>query len=162
MVGGPGCLMYSVVLSTNSRPALRKIDAAHDHVMTRVLAALHQQLAEPRLQGICDVTWKDRKCSGNSLRVTRDTLLYHGTILYDFDVDLIARCLKTAPRQPKYRAGRDHASFITNVPIDARQFSSDLCRQFHASDEADAKSWQAPVRQLRRDRYDDPAWHFRH
>ena len=37
-----------------------------------------------------------RKFSGNSLRVKRTHLLYHGTLLYDFDLSLIAKCLRTA------------------------------------------------------------------
>jgi lipoate-protein ligase A len=162
VVGGPGCLMYSIILSTESRPSLRRIDAAHDHVMTQVLNSLQQQLPDSQLQGICDLTWNNKKCSGNSLRVTRNCLLYHGTILYDFDLGLIAQCLKTAPRQPAYRAGRDHASFVTNVPFDSMQFGDDLCGQFQVAGETGLSSLLGPIRELRRGRYDDPAWHFRH
>ncbi len=118
VVGGPGCLMYSVVLSINPEPALRRIDVAHDYVMDKLLAALRRQLPEAQRQGICDLTWHNKKCSGNSLRITRHSLLYHGTLLYDFDLARISQCLKTAPRQPEYRCQRDHASFVTNVPVD--------------------------------------------
>ena len=162
VVGGPGCLMYSIILSISSRPALRRIDAAHSHVMTHVLAALQDQLPESQLQGVCDLTWGNQKCSGNSLRMTRDSLLYHGTILYDFKLKLIARSLKTTPRQPEYRAGRDHAEFVTNVPIDPVKFGADLCDQFQAIKEMKADSLRDPILKMRRDRYDDPAWHFRH
>jgi lipoate-protein ligase A len=162
VVGGPGCLMYSVVLGFDRRDALRRIDVAHQYVMTHVLRALRCQIADAEFQGTCDLTWQDRKCSGNSLRIARRHLLYHGTILYDFDLSWIARCLKQAPRQPEYRQGRDHESFTGNVPIDSDQFSADLCAIFGAEGRIDAESLRGRIRQLREQRYDDPAWHFRH
>src|SRR6056297_1386937 len=82
IVGGPGCLMYSVVLSLDRRPAVRKIDEAHRWVMGRLLAAVTRQLPGATWQGTCDLVWEGRKFSGNSLRLARRHLLYHGTILY--------------------------------------------------------------------------------
>ena len=58
------------------------------------------------------------KFSGNSLRITRNALLYHGTVLYDFSLDLIGELLRFPPRQPNYRDDRAHDQFITNLPID--------------------------------------------
>jgi len=162
VVGGTGCLMYSVVLDFQSEPALRRIDVAHRYVMTRVLDVARRQVPGLELQGICDLTLDNRKCSGNSLRITRQSLLYHGTILYDFDLELISQCLKVAPRQPEYRHGRDHDSFVTNVPIDPDRFARDLCNQFGAASEQTTNRWLAPIRELRSQRYDVPAWHFRH
>ena len=162
VVGGPGCLMYSVVLNTDDQPQLHRIDAAHQHVMTRVLHAMQIQIPETRWQGICDLTWRNKKFSGNSLRITRDSLLYHGTILYDFDLNLIARCLCAAPRQPDYRAGRDHESFVTNVPIDPERLKADLLRHFHAAGKSCTNALLPGIRQLRTGRYDLDAWNFRH
>ena len=172
VVGGPGCLMYSVVLNHDTQPALQKIDVAHQHVMQRVLAAVRRQVPEVAFQGTCDLTWNDRKCSGNSLRVSRGHLLYHGTLLYAADLDLIARCLKHAPRQPEYRSGRDHRSFITNVRVDACRLAADLAAVFGVSDTLSLEGGDSAehgievpwtrMRQLRRERYDDPAWHLRH
>ncbi len=162
VVGGPGCLMYSIVLDTESEPSLRRIDVAHQHVISRVLQALRRQLPEAAWQGTCDLTWKNRKCSGNSLRITRQNLLYHGTILYNFDLDLIAQVLKHAPRQPAYRDGRDHTAFTTNVPVDPERFTSDLCDAFQVSEERSIDGLTSRIRELRRERYDCESWHFRH
>ncbi|MGB7324571.1 MAG: lipoate--protein ligase family protein [Rubripirellula sp.] len=162
VVGGPGCLMYSVVLSFKEEPHLQKIDAAHDHVMTRVLRAAQVQVPESKLQGICDLTWNNRKCSGNSLRISKRHLLYHGTILFDADLDLLARCLTGAPRQPEYRDGRNHSEFVTNAPIDPNTFASDLAAQFGAIQTIEATDWIDRVDRLRRERYDLDSWHFRH
>jgi len=166
IVGGPGCLMYSVILSLVGQPELRKIDAAHRYVMQRVLAALQNQIPKVAFQGTSDLTWENRKFSGNSLRISRQHLLYHGTVLHQSDLDLIGRCLLHAPRQPDYRKGRNHQEFVTNLPIDPIQLTVDLVHQFQATAmEADGNAIatiQTAMGQLRRDRYDDPAWHFRH
>ena len=161
VVAGPGCLMYSVVLDHAVHEGLRKIDAAHQHVMTRVLAAVQQQIPSANLQGICDLTWQNRKCSGNSLRVTRDRILYHGTVLYDFDLTMLSRCLLKAPRQPDYRVGRDHATFVTNVPLDSTKLAEHLVDKFEARDNVDAALLQSEVLKLRKQRYDLQKWHFR-
>ncbi|QDT01782.1 putative lipoate-protein ligase A [Rubripirellula lacrimiformis] len=162
IVAGPGCLMYSVVLSFHENPELQKIDAAHDHVMAQVLRATQKQLPDATLQGICDLTWNNRKCSGNSLRIARRHLLYHGTVLHDFDLQLLSRCLVHAPRQPDYRQGRDHGSFVTNVPVDPDRFATDLVHQFEVDDSVDVTLWSDRVERLRQQRYDLSAWHLRH
>ena len=162
VVAGPGCLMYTVILSLSQNPELRKIDAAHRHVMAKVLQGLQAQVPEVALQGICDLTWKDRKCSGNSLRIARHHLLYHGTILYDFQLEFIARCLTFAPRQPEYRREREHQKFVTNVPIDPISFRDGLCRAFGVSSTVQAESFRSRIQELREQRYGSPAWNFRH
>jgi lipoate-protein ligase A len=162
VIGGPGCLMYSLVLRLEGRAPLHRIDVAHQYVMNCVLRALGQQLPDAKLQGTCDLTWQNRKCSGNSLRIARRHLLYHGTILYDFDIPLIGKSLKETPRQPKYRLGRDHESFVTNVPIDPLAFATDLCEVLEITEQADARSFQDRIRQLREQRYDSRSWHLRH
>lgn len=161
VVAGPGCLMYSVVLDLDCHDGLRKIDAAHQYVMGRVLAAVQQQVPSATLQGICDLTWRDCKCSGNSLRVTRDRILYHGTILYDFDLTMLSRCLLKAPRQPDYRAGRDHADFVTNVPLNPTKLAEHLVDTFEVRERVDAASLQSEILKLRKQRYDLQRWHFR-
>lgn len=161
VVAGPGCLMYSVVLDHAVHEGLRKIDAAHHYVMSRVLAAVQQQIPSASLQGICDLTWQNCKCSGNSLRVTRDRILYHGTVLYNFDLGMLSRCLLKAPRQPDYRAGRDHATFVTNVPLDSIRLAEHLVDKFEVTDHVDAALLRSEVLKLREQRYDVQKWHFR-
>lgn len=162
VVGGPGCLMYSVVLSLGRQSDLHKIDVAHCYVMGRVLQAVQRQVPAVEFQGTCDLTWNQRKCSGNSLRISRNHLLYHGTVLYGADLDAIARCLTEAPRQPQYRAGRDHRAFITNIPTDPARLATDIASIFDARVDHGCSLPRERMNQLRRDRYDRPAWHLRH
>ena len=161
IVGGPGCLMYSVVLSLQLRPQLRQVDQAHRLVMTRLLAAVTVQHPGVRWQGTCDLTVSERKFSGNSLRIAREHLLYHGTILHAADLAQIDRCLATPPRQPEYRLGRRHADFITNLPVDPVKLADDIAAEFCALNAAEI--WPVEITaKLKQQRYDDPAWHHRH
>jgi lipoate-protein ligase A len=176
ILGGPGCLMYSVVLGFDANPVLQKIDQAHRYVMDRVLAAVQVQVPSAMQQGICDLTIRasrrsesktdsksmPRKFSDNSLRMARRHLLYHGTVLYDFDLNLLASCLDFAPRQPDYRDSRSHDAFVTNVNLDPELLSHELGNQFQAHGEIAIDSFLPQARRLTQDRYDLDAWRFRH
>ncbi|KAA1261057.1 Lipoate-protein ligase LplJ [Rubripirellula obstinata] len=162
VMGGPGCMMYSVLLSFQQHPGLQKIDQAHLYVMNRVLAAVQNQVPDAVHQGICDLTWQNRKFSGNSLRIARQHLLYHGTVLYDFDLDLLASCLDFAPRQPDYRQSRSHDSFVTNVELDPTVLASDLREQFLAIDAVSIDDYFDRASKLQSERYDLDSWRFRH
>ena len=108
VVTGPGCLMYSVVLAYRQRPELRMLDQAHGFVLGVMSRALSGLASDVVLRGTSDLARGDRKFSGNSLRCKREHLLYHGTILYNFPLDLIGRYLGIPPRQPAYRQQRTY------------------------------------------------------
>jgi lipoate---protein ligase len=124
IVTGPGSLMYAVILSYELRPELQSLDRAHEFVLGTLLSGLQELVPSAQRRGTSDLAIGERKFSGNSLRCKRTHLLYHGTLLYDFPLDVISACLLTAPRQPKYREGREHGDFVGNLPI-ARET---LCR----------------------------------
>jgi lipoate-protein ligase A len=122
VVLGPGCLMYAVVLSLEAQPELRAIDCAHRYVSQKLIAALSPLVPGVACAGSSDLVISSgtatppRKFSGNSLRVRKNHLLYHGTVLYDFPLEMIERWLGEPVRQPEYRAARDHGAFLTNLP----------------------------------------------
>ncbi len=117
VVTGPGCLMYAVLLSYERRPELRSLDVAHRFVMETQQRAVSRLGLECQIRGICDLAWGERKFSGNSLRCRRQYLLYHGTLLYDFPLELLASVLGVPERQPEYRRQRTHLDFVTNLPV---------------------------------------------
>jgi lipoate-protein ligase A len=168
IVAGQGCLIYSLVLSFDARPMVQKLDGAHRFVMSQLLQAVRRQRADVTMQGTCDLTWNDRKFSGNSARIARKHLLYHGTILYDADVSLITRCLAPPPRQPEYRHERPHDQFVTNLSIDPVQFTQDLQLGFAAQTVPEslqatvASSIESHSQQLWDQRYSQQVWHERH
>lgn len=160
VVTGPGCLMYSVVLAYRPRPALRMLDQAHCFVLGVMCQALSRLAPDVCLRGTSDLARGDRKFSGNSLRCKRDHLLYHGTILYDFPLELISRCLSAPPRQPAYRRQREHAVFVDNFPA-AKERLSECIRTAWNADEL-LEIWPAhKVSELVACRYSQASWNFR-
>jgi len=123
---GPGCLLYSLVLSTVRRPALRHIDAAHRFVLARHAAALQAMEPDVSWEGTSDLAWRGRKFSGNSLRCRANAILYHGTLLYDFPIERVSRYLRLPPRRPEYRGDRSHEAFLTNFPAQRRALEEAL------------------------------------
>jgi lipoate-protein ligase A len=119
VVTGPGCLMYGLLLSLQQRPALRAVDAAHRLVLGTIARALGRWTPGVQCRGTSDLALgpEARKFSGNSIRVKRGHLLYHGTLLYDFPLELVEECLAMPPREPDYRNGRPHQGFLTNLPL---------------------------------------------
>jgi len=165
IVTGPGCLMYAVVLSHHNRPALQAIDRAHAFVLETVCQALRPLVSAVQLAGTSDLVMsgnaaplqRSRKFSGNSMRSKRSHLLYHGTLLYAFDLPLIGKCLKQPPRQPAYRDQRDHGEFVENLPATGQQLKQALRAGWQA--EYPLPDW--PLEQtleLARDRYAQWDW----
>lgn len=173
IVAGPGCWMYAVLLDLRRREELRDLTQAHKFIMDRMAAAAQALVpqVEVQVRGTCDLTVEGKKCSGNSLRVTRDWLLYHGTLLVDFDLGRLADCLGTPPRQPEYRAGRTHQDFVTNLPWSRTTESPDslwlrwhavLCQQWQADSNPASQALPTveidKIQQLVTEKYDNPAW----
>jgi lipoate-protein ligase A len=159
IVSGPGCLMYAVVLRYTGREHLRLIDEAHRHVLGQIAAALRGLIGGVEHVGISDLAIGDRKFSGNSLRCKRDHLLYHGTVLYNFDLSLIDRLLKMPPRQPQYRAGRPHGDFVMNLRVAGIDLQRALVKTFEAHEPL--TNWPRELtRHLVSERYSRDAWTF--
>lgn len=160
IVAGPGCLMYAVVLSTKLRPQLAQLDAAHRTVLEPLAAALAKQVPSVAWEGTSDLALAGRKFSGNSLRCKREHVLYHGTLLYDFPLDLVSEVLDFAPRQPKYRAARAHGDFVGNLPITRDVLRSAVIEAFQA--EEPLLDWpQMLTEQFVNEKYRDPHWNAR-
>ncbi len=149
VVAGPGCLMYAAVLSYARQPALRAVDRAHREVLGRIAAVLAPLAPQVRCAGTSDLVLATDgqangpelaalKISGNSVRCKRSHFLYHGTLLYDFPLEMIAKCLTMPPRQPDYRRRRPHARFVTNIPLAAATLRRALATAFAAAEPATA------------------------
>ncbi len=134
VVAGPGCLMYAVVLSYQLRPELRMLDETHRFVLETLVRGLRPLLPGVSRQGTSDLTLGPQKFSGNSLRCRRNALLYHGTLLYDFPLEVVSQYLKMPPRQPDYRLDRDHREFITNLPLSGEELRSAVIGAWGAPD----------------------------
>lgn len=157
---GPGCLMYTVLLDYETLPHLRAIDEAHEHVLSRIATAIKSAVAgNVHLAGTSDLALGDRKFSGNSLRCRKEHFLYHGTLLYDFPLDLIEACLFRAPREPEYRHDRGHRAFVTNLPTDATLLRQEIAVAWDATEPYDA--WpRERTAQLVAEKYSQASWNL--
>lgn len=160
IVASEGCLMYAVVLNLELQPWLRAIEAAHAHVLGRLVQALHPLVSDVRRQGISDVVSGDRKFSGNSLRVKRSHLLYHGTLMYALPTGLIEQLLRPPPRQPAYRGGRTHSQFVMNLPLDAQTLRQRLVQAWEIDETC--LDWPRELTaRLANEQYANPDWTYR-
>ena len=160
VVLGPGCVMWSVVapLPPESPPPIARLHAALLDPLAAALVATGRPVVR---RGSSDLAMRDaggeRKVSGNALRVRRGAVLYHGTLLDEFDLDLVSRLLRHPPREPDYRAGRDHAAFLANLAL-GRTALDEAVRQAFTVRESLA-AWPADrMAALVRDRYETVAW----
>ena len=178
IVAGPGCLMYSVLISYQHRPTWRSLDVAHKEVMSRIRDAVQQatdsfQMSlQIDIDGTCDLTIANRKFSGNALRCKRYWLLYHGTIMYSMPLAWLTTYLREPPRQPVYRSKREHDSFVTNVLDHSncishielrRRLESQLAATWNASQSWQSCPWKSMVdseaKELLQTRYTNHKWH---
>ncbi|HEX4000170.1 MAG TPA: hypothetical protein VHX65_16570 [Pirellulales bacterium] len=157
ILAGPGSLMYALVLDRRSRPELSGVDTTHRWVLETLASAIGQIVPGVARRGISDLAVRERKFSGNSLRVRRDWLLYHGTLLYGFPLRSLDACLGTPPRQPAYRAGRRHSHFVINLPLDAKRLREAVCSAFDCS--GMATTWpQELTARLAAEKFGNPDW----
>lgn len=160
IVAGAGCLMYTAVLSLESRPELRDIGFCHQFFGNRLQSIYQRCGHDIRLQGHSDLCWGDRKFSGNALRLGRSHLIYHGTLLVDFDLTLISRYLKLPPRRPEYRDSRPHLEFVTNLPVEPEPLIESIREEFGARP-GTVPLDEGAMQQLLRTRYESDAWNLR-
>jgi lipoate-protein ligase A len=168
IVAGPGCLMYAVVLSYKLRPELKDIRHAHSEVLGRLSRSLQiavRGFGEISQAGTSDLVYVPtgqtslRKFAGNSLRAKRTHLLYHGTLLYNFDLALVETCLLSPPRQPEYRNRRTHEEFLTNLPLTRMALLESVDRAWPSASEL--SDWPAQrVANLAADRFNCDRWNL--
>lgn len=159
---GPGCLSYSLLMKTTPSGPLSTITGTTSLIMSRHAAALQQLLPEKiSVQGYSDLTIRGMKFSGNSQRRKLRFLLFHGTFLLDFDIQLVDPVLRMPPRQPAYRAQRANVNFLTNLHLSAKTVKDVLCSSWHASTPL-PNFPEAATRHLSERRYASVSWTFRH
>lgn len=159
IVAGPGCLMYTLILDRSRRTQLHCAAVAHRFLLNNLAATLKKHLPDVHFCGTSDLAMADRKFSGNSARLRRRYLLYHGTLLYDFPLELVEQYLAMPPRMPEYRAGRRHSDFLVNLPLDGQQLRRLLRGTFAA--ERIGRSWpRRLVKKLVAEKYARAEWNL--
>ena len=124
-------------------------------------AALSETGREVIRAGTSDLVVKGagraRKISGNALRVRRQSVLYHGTLLDEFPLELVGQLLRHPPREPEYRHQRTHGEFLTNLSLGRKQIDKAVRNAF-AADEKITKYQLHHTKQLVESRYGKTSW----
>lgn len=159
---GPGCFIYSLFLRITDKQHLAGIEATTQDILHRIRDHFNARRPDldVELQGISDLTVQGQKFSGNSQRWLTTTLLHHGTILYDFDLDRIPRYLTSPEREPEYRSQRDHLDFVTNYPLSQKELNQAFIETWNA-DQAEPVLPGERVRQLVTEKYATEKWNLR-
>lgn len=179
VVQGPGCLSYSLILRIPADGPLSHVTGTNQFIMRRHAEALagcsgasvkrrdppptaggsqSRRYNDVHCCGMTDLAIGDRKFSGNAQRRRRHWLLFHGTILYRFDLALVERLLPMPSRQPDYRHDRQHTEFLTNLPLSAEAIRQTLCQAWNVA--TPCPSWpRERVAALVAERYGREEWH---
>jgi lipoate-protein ligase A len=159
VVLGPGCVMWTVIVPlTGPQPPIDRIHAA---LLDPLCEALRETGKPVVRRGSSDLAIEsadgDRKVSGNALRIRRGGILYHGTLLDAFDLDLVGTVLRHPPREPDYRGSRAHGAFLANLGIGRAAIDTAVQQAFRA--EATPVAWpRERVKALVCERYDSAEW----
>lgn len=79
-------------------------------------------------RGLSDIVHGDRKIAGTSLFRSRNYLLYQVSLLVEADVAAIGLYLKHPTKEPDYRKGRSHASFLAGLSDVVPGLDAETCR----------------------------------
>ena len=160
VVQGPGCLNFSLVLNNSADGRLANAATTNDYVLGLNAGVISTLTGENvRVSGSSDLTIGGRKISGNAQRRRLRSLLFHGSILLDFDIALIEELLPLPSRQPAYRDGRANTEFLRNLLIS----TEGLKRALRDSWGASLPATDLPLDEMERlvkEKYLNPSWTY--
>lgn len=139
VVQGKGCLNYSLILSKQKDTRLNDLRKSYHLILNKVTDVFKSLGVETMFCPISDIALagSQKKISGNAQKRSRNYILHHGTILYDFNLPLIARYLKMPEDIPAYRGGREHLEFVANTALKAVDIKKSFRNVFEVDEDAD-------------------------
>jgi lipoate-protein ligase A len=129
---GKGCLNYSLILSKERDPQIADLRKSYQIILNKVISALKRLNVETDFYPVSDIALagSQKKISGNAQKRCKKFILHHGTILYNFDLEMIERYLKVPSDIPEYRRRRSHLDFVTNVSLEESDIKDSLKNVF--------------------------------
>jgi lipoate-protein ligase A len=165
---GVGCLNYALILRIAENSPLAGISSANQFIMEKNSEAIEtifkSQIANRKSQisvrGHTDLAIDGLKFSGNSQRRKKNFLLFHGTLLLDFDLALVSEFLRMPSKQPDYRQSRGHGEFLTNLNLSAGKVKTVLKKSWSAIEEL--KDFpQSEIQKLADQKYLTDEWNLK-
>ncbi len=112
---GPGCLCYTLILNIHTVNGCHTISSTNTTALSNLIEALQPLNMDIQTAGHTDLVVNNIKISGNAQKRKKNYLLFHGTILYNLNIELIHAYLKFPSKYPEYREKRNHNSFVKNI-----------------------------------------------
>ena len=165
---GAGCLNYALVLRITEDGPCRSITTANQFIMERNRAAIESlftsEIGNPKSEisvcGHTDLAIGGLKFSGNSQRRKKNFLLFHGTLLLNFDLALVGEFLRMPSLQPDYRASRSHDDFLANLNLPAEKVRAALKKTWNANAELETIPL-AQIQKLAAEKYAADEWNLK-
>ena len=185
---GPGCLNYALILQITSHPPLVNISGANKFIMeqnrraiesevqnqnpeARIAICGHTDLAiatsghppvapNPASAGEREALVTYLKFSGNSQRRLKRSVLFHGTLLLNFNLRLVNELLRMPARQPDYRDNRGHGDFLTNLRVPTARLKQALAEIWNVTQET-CDFPESEMQKLAVEKYSTREWNFR-
>lgn len=165
VVQGPGCLNYSIILPIDSEKQLSTVTSTNEFMMKKLALALRDAFGqEIKINGITDLVFQNKKFSGNAQRRKRNTILFHGTLLHSFRLELISRYLKFPAITPEYRENKSHNEFVHNFPASPEKLIHILKETWQAHESLSSDIWKnchKKAKELARQKYRMEEWNYR-
>jgi len=157
---GPGTLNYSLILLHENHPEARTVRGAYCYIFEKIIASLESHGVSVKHKGISDLAINGKKVSGNAQKRRRKAFLHHGTLMYNFDGEVMEKYLREPSDRPGYRGDRTHKGFVQNIPLSKQDLKKALREAF----DGDAAKNRLPnrlmeaARELESTKYKAPKW----
>ncbi|MGI6501320.1 MAG: lipoate--protein ligase [Anaerostipes sp.] len=135
-----------------------------------VIHALKCIHVDAQLSGRNDMTINNRKFSGNSQYTKENRIMHHGTIMYDCNVDIVAKALLVSKDKFESKGHKSVRSRVTNVKeyvkdsLDTKEFYEIL--KSYLADEIWLNPYQLnqkdldAIEQIKKERYSTWEWNY--
>jgi lipoate-protein ligase A len=136
------------------------ITVTNNFVMQRNQAAIESLTDKPvRIEGHTDLAIGGLKFSGNAQRRKKHFLIFHGTFLLDFNLEMIEKFLRMPSKEPGYRQARKHSEFLMNLSLRA-EVVKEAVREVWGADEVLENLPPAAISELAK-KYKTDEWNFK-
>ena len=158
---GRGCLNYSVI-KKNTDDLYATISSTTCNVMKKCREALNAELRDVSIKGVSDLVFNGRKVSGNAQKRKKGSFLFHGTLLYNFDISNLENVLTLPDRQPDYRCNKSHHDFIQNMPISKSLLMTSMKKEWDAHTLFEMSEFLTnETKKLAVSKYESDAWIYK-
>ena len=165
----PGALLYTVIQPQQAECDSQEI--ARVHVAGPVVAALNKMGVPAKIEGRNDILVDRKKVSGFAQYARCGRLCTHGSLLYDTDLEMLARVLRADEEKIHSKALRSIRSRVTNI-IDYMELPCSLAEflelfKKHLLSDTEVVSYVptdhdlAEINDIYRKQYGDPDWTFK-